>query len=544
MFIFDNPPLLFLILTLILAATYMFLRINEEVSTKKSGKKLGISPDDAYIEMQTCLANKDHKSAQFFAMKYLEKDPSFSELRRLLIKSFIDTHKEYDAINHLLILIKNSPDDIKAYLQLGVLYQNTRQYKKAINYYNEALKRDTGNILVMKNLGALYMSERQMDAALKIYKQLMQSFDDEKDKIEYYGIMGDLYAAQGENQLALDYYKTAFKYQPTNIEIIKSSRKIFARMKDLDNMLRLSKKLIAMAPANYDYYNDIINLLFEIKRYDDALEYANKAMELDSKDEKSLMSMIAKIYTYTGKADEAVDILGNKIAFDPSDIEMVQAYAMAHCMNHNFSEGVKLCLDAIEVAVPGGVIQLQNTISNILAENAVFLLEQGETGPAFDKFTEAVQYNSDNPEIYFKLCNANRKVKNYSEALKQCKRAIELAPEESQYYVYLGDIYSDLQNFIESKQQYKNAVDIDPRNAIAHSKLGILQAKDHQYEAGINSLKAALLIDENNPDTRYNLALIYELQGNLEEAKTEYRKVLNIDPNHAEALNNLQILGE
>ena len=97
MFIFDNPPLLFLILTIILAVVYVFLRINEEVSGKNSVKKLGISPDDAYIEMQTCLANKDHKSAQLFAQKYLEGDPTFIDLRRLLIKSFIDSHKEYDA---------------------------------------------------------------------------------------------------------------------------------------------------------------------------------------------------------------------------------------------------------------------------------------------------------------------------------------------------------------------------------------------------------------------------------------------------------------
>ncbi len=202
MSIFDNPPLLFLILTLVLAVAYMFLRINEASAGKGSGRKLGMSPDDAYIEMQTLLAKKDHQAAQTFALKYLDGDPMFSDLRRLLIKSYIDSHKEYDAINQLLILIKAFPDDVKAYLQLGVLYQNTRQYKKAINYYNEVLKRDDSNILVLKNLGSLYMNERQMDSALKVYKLLLQNFDDDKDKIEFFPIMGDLYASQGENKTA------------------------------------------------------------------------------------------------------------------------------------------------------------------------------------------------------------------------------------------------------------------------------------------------------------------------------------------------------
>lgn len=541
---FNNPPLLFLVLIFVLIVAYLFLRVKEEGATKNSNILPGISADDAYQEVQACLLKKDHRSAQSFALKYLEKDPTFHELRFLLVRSYIDTKKEYDAINHLLILIKEHSDDIKLYMQLGILYQNTRQYKKAISSYQDAIKRDNNNILAMQHLGNLYINDRQKDAALKVYKQLLNCFDDEKDKAEYYAILADLYASQGENQVSLDYYKKALKYQPTNIEIVKQSRKIYTRMKDIDNMLRLSKKLIAMAPANYDYYKDLIELLFNLQRYDEAMEFANKAMELDSRDEKSLMGIIAKIYTYTGKADEAVIIMKEKVEFDAANVEMVQTLAMAYCMDKDFPEGIKVCLDSIEVAMPSDVSKLQTIISNILGEHAVYLLEQDSTAEAFDKFNEAIQYNNENPEIYYKLCNANRKIKNYSESIKQCKRAIELKPEEGKYYVALGDLYTDLQNPIESKQQYKNAVDIDPRNVQAHTKLGILQAKDKEYENSIKSLQTALSLEEGNPDIRYNLALVYELEGELEQAKLEYKKVLAINPDHAEALNNLQILGE
>lgn len=528
----------------VLLAAYLFLRVKEEGASKPSNALRGVSPEDAFQEVQSAILKKDHRAAQSFALKYLEADPEFHELRRLLVKSFIDTKKEYDAINHILILIKAHPDEIKLYMQLGVLYQNTRQYKKAIQFYTEITKRDSNNILAMKNLALLYMNEHQKDAALKVYKQLITCFDDEKDKAEYYAQMGEIYMSQGENQLALDYFKKAFQFQPGNIDIIKQSRKLYSRMKDIDNMIRLSKKLITMDGLNFEYYLDIIELFFNLQRYDEALDYANKAMELEKKDEQVLKKMIAKIYTYTGKADEAIEIVKNEMQYDPSDLEMIQTFAMAYCMDKEFQEGIKLCLDSIDVVLPSDVSKLQNIISNILAENAEYLMTQGSTAEAFDKFTEAIQYNSENPEVYFKLCGANRKTKNYSEAIKQCKRAIELSPETSKYYVYLGDIYEDLQNPIESKKQYREATSIDPRNVTAHTKLGILQAKDKEYDAGITSLRTALSLDDSNPDIRYNLALIYELQGELEQAKQEYKKVLSIDPDHAEALNNLQILGE
>lgn len=541
---FNNPPLLFLILIFTLVAAYLFLRVKEESSSKPGHALRGISPDDAYQEVQSAILKKDHRSAQSFALKYLEADPEFSELRRLLVKSYIDTKKEYDAINHILILIKTQPDDVKLLMQLAILYQNTRQYKKAIQSYTELIRKDSANILALKNLGLLYMNEHQKDAALKVYKQLVTLFDDEKDKAEYYVQMADIYMSIGENQLSLDYYKKAFQFLPTNIEIIKQSRKVYTRMKDVDNMLRLSKKLISMDALNYEYYQDLIELLFNLQRYDEALDYANKAMELEKKDESALKKMIAKIYTYTGRADEAIQIVKEEIQYDAADLEMVQTLAMAYCMDKDFAEGVRLCLDSIDSVMPAQVSDLQNIISNILAEQAVYLMDQGNNAEAFDKFTEAIQYNSENPEVYFKLCGANRRVKNYSESIKQCKRAIELSPETSKYYEYLGDIYEDLQNQIESKKQYKEAVAIDPRNITAHTKLGILQAQDKEYEAGIKSLRTALSLDDTNPDVRYNLALIYELEGELDQAKQEYKKVLSINPDHAEALNNLQILGE
>lgn len=536
--------LLMLILVIVLVFSYLFLRINEKKNDNSSTSSLkGVSPDEAIQEVESCILKKDHRSAQGFALKYLELDPNFTELRRLLVRSFLETKKEYDAITHLLILIKTHPEEMKLHLQLAVLYQNTRQYKRAIQYYNNVLKEDNGNIMAMRNLASLYMYERQFDSALKTYKQLINILEDEKDKLDIYTAMGDIYMNQGENQLALDSYRKAFYLNENNISLLKKTRKLFTRMKDSENIIRTSKKLIQLDPNNYEYYRDLIQLYFGLKKYDSALEYAHKAMNLPKKDEASLKALIARIYTYIGKASEAVKMIKEDMEYDRSDLEMVQTLAMAHCMDKKFKRAVEVCLDAIEAAMPTGVIKLQKIISTILAEEAAYLFGIGQNTEAFEKFSEALQYNSDNPEVYFKLSITNRSVKNYSEAIKNCKRSIDLSPENSKYYEYLGDIYQDLQNQIEAKKQYKEAVSIDPRNASAHAKYGITQARDKEYEAAIKTLMTAVSLEETNPDIRYNLALVYELEGNREMARQEYKKVLSMNPNHEEAKNNLQILG-
>ena len=184
---FDNPALILLILVFVLVFSYLFLRINDKSSKESNISSLkNISPEEAIQEVESCILNKDHLAAQEFATKYLEMDPAFDDLRRLLVKSFIDTKKEYDAITHLLVLLSNNPNEVKLNLQLAILYQNTRQYKRAIQYYNNVVKQDNTNIMAMRNIASLYMYERQFDSALKTYKQLINAIPEEEDKIEIY----------------------------------------------------------------------------------------------------------------------------------------------------------------------------------------------------------------------------------------------------------------------------------------------------------------------------------------------------------------------
>lgn len=541
---FDNPSLILLILVFVLVFSYLFLRINDKSSKESNISSLkNISPEEAIQEVESCILNKDHLAAQEFAIKYLEMDPTFDDLRRLLVKSFIDTKKEYDAITHLLVLLNNNPNEIRLNLQLAVLYQNTRQYKRAIQYYNNVVKQDNTNIMAMRNIASLYMYERQFDSALKTYKQLINAIPEEENKIDIYISMGDIYMNQGENKLALDYYKKALYKNEKNTVLLKKIRKLYTRLKDNNSIIRVSKLLLELEPQNFEYYKDLIELYFSLKQYDKALEYATKAMTLPKKDETVIKSLMARIYTYTGKASEAVKIIKEEMHYDRKDLDMVKTLAMAHCKDKKYKRAVEVCMDAIEAAQPSAVPKLQGIISTILSEEGLYLFEIGQTSEAFEKFSEALQYNSENPDVYYRLASTNRSVKNYSEAIKNCKRAIDLSPENSSYYEYLGDIYTDLQNQIEAKKQYKEAISIDPRNASAHTKYGVIQASNKEFSAAIKSLTTALSIEESNPDIRYNLALIYELAGKTDLARQEYKKVLAIDPNHKEAKNNLQILG-
>jgi len=540
----NNLILIVLFVCFVSGLAYVYLRLKEEAVNKRKEKAedLQITPDEIIKQFEALNLAGDISTAQKLAKKYLCQNPYHHDLRKILVKSYIETQKEYEAISNLLVLIQFYPDDMSMYLQLANLYKNTHQNKKAIHFYTYILGKDKYDINAMRNLANLYYNNKQKESALKLYKQLVAFIDDEDEKVEYYSIMGNIYMTYGENKKAITYFKKVLEKYPNNLDVILDLRKIYLKEKDTENVIYYSKRVIDLDPNNYLYYEEIINLLFHVHLYDEALAYADKALTLEVTDVYAVKNLIAKIYLYTGKISESIDLLNETILQDPTNIMLTQTLALAYCMNKDFEQAKKVCQDSIEIALPSDMKVIYNNLSTILADEAVHLLSQGKNKQAFEKFTEALQYNNENSEIYYKLAKANRDIKNFSESIRQCKRAIELSPEIGIYYETLADIYYELQNYIDAKKTYKEAVFIDPNNARAHTMLGILQSKDKEHDAAIKSLESAVSLDANNANIRYNLALAYEFAGRTDEAKVEYNKVLELEPDHKEAANNLKLL--
>lgn len=540
----NNFVLLILFICFVAGIGYVYLRLKEEAVKfqKEKSDDLQITPEDIVKQVESSIFAGDSATAQKLAKNYLCQNPYHHDLRKILVKSYIDTQKEYEAISNLLVLVQFYPDDLSLYTQLANLYKNTHQNKKAIHFYNFLLTKDKYDVNAMRNLALLYYNNKQKESALKLYKQLVAFIDDEEEKVEYYAIMGSIYMTYGESQKAVNYYKKVLERYPENIDIIKDLRSIALKEKETENVINYSKKLIELEPDNFVYYDEIINLLAHVRSFDEALDYAHRALELQTTDVFSVKNQIAKIYLSTGKIQESIDLINETIVQDPTNVMLSQTLAMAHCVNKDFEQAKKVCQDALDVALPADLKLIHNNLSTILADEAVYLLGQGKNKLAFEKFTEALQYNNENPEIYYKLAQANRSIKNYSESIRQNKRAIELAPEVGLYYEALADTYYDLQNYIDAKKCYKETVLIDPKNPRAHMFLGILQARDKEHESAVKSLETAVELEPNDANIRYNLALAYEFSGRTDEAKTEYERVLELEPGHKEAANNLKLL--
>ncbi|NWI20090.1 SGTB protein, partial [Crypturellus soui] len=106
---------------------------------------------------------------------------------------------------------------------------------------------------------------------------------------------------------------------------------------------------------------------------------------------------------------------------------------------------------------------------------------------AVDCYTKAIELDPNNAVYY---CNilflpsplsfraaAQSKLNKYSEAIKDCKRAIEIDPKYSKAYGRLGLALTSANKYEEAITSYQKALDLDPENDSYKSNLKIAEQK-------------------------------------------------------------------
>jgi tetratricopeptide (TPR) repeat protein len=152
---------------------------------------------------------------------------------------------------------KKTPQD---YYDEGVKYTDNNEYEKAIKLYNDALKIHPNNTLLYSGIAFSYLKKNDFD-------------------------------------LAIDYCNKAINADKNNEKPYRYLGNIYFEKKDYNRAIEYFTRSINILPDRSGTYNNRAVSYLALGRNDDAISDFQKAVELNSKDDKSCSALAALFFT-------------------------------------------------------------------------------------------------------------------------------------------------------------------------------------------------------------------------------------------------------
>lgn len=221
-----------------------------------------------------------------------------------------------------------------AYFQISSCYRSENKSVESIKYldlamdYYEKAKNKRKYALALKEKGSLLIQSKSFDAGRKIFKECLNKFSETKDTLQMgktYGSIGWSFRQESKNDSAIYYMvKAANIFEKLkNYElwpiIVAELGKAYADKNDHIKALEyynMAENRMALFKNKTNRHADALNnfksqSLIALKRYKEALPYAEKAQKLAVKDndEEEIADTyfnLGRIYKYLGKYQQSI----------------------------------------------------------------------------------------------------------------------------------------------------------------------------------------------------------------------------------------------
>ena len=159
-------------------------------------------------------------------------------------------------------------------------------------------------------------------------------------------------------------------------------------------------------------------------------------------------------------------------------------------------------------------------------DEAIELYKQGKFQEAIDIFSNILEHEDDNAEIYNNMGLCYTKLGNFEQAEKSYTKSIKLNPLIPQTYINLSDLYyksGDLSGAIGVLE--RGSYEIEDNYVIVHL-LARVYIEDSRYDMAITELEKILDAQPENYDAFYDLGRVYFELGNYEASISNFENVI------------------
>jgi|GEM_PF-1439545 len=424
--------------------------------------------------------------------------------------------------------IELQPENAGYYNDLGVYYHNRGSYDKAIKYYKKAIELQPDFALYHSNLGFTYEALGDTEQALQAYSQAT-NFD-----VAQAGKLAKLQFQLGNFQEAENYARKALQTATDNGLAYDYLAQALEKQGKLAEAEAILKEAIEKSETSRDiFYNNLGLFYYNRGRYEDAVIYYKKAIELRS-DYALYHDNVGLAHELLKKWEEAAAAFIESERLDPENPTASNRLGTFYYRQNQFEEAKFYYNKTVE----------QNPTDPIAWENLGLTYEQLQQIPEAEQaFRKALEASATDKDLYYNRLGIlfYRQDRN-NEAVDYYQQAIDLAPKAI-YFENIGLVYERLGPSENAKNAYEKALslatDFDRDNFL--NRLGVFYYNLQQHEKAIDYYTQAIAVA---PQGVYyeNLGLSHNALGHVAAAIDAYTKAVQLNPTNVTSYNTIGYL--
>ena len=183
-----------------------------------------------------------------------------------------------------------------------LLYYHPDLKERVVKHIEQLTQKYERNYLLLDYLADMYLREKQLDKCMEIYEKMStQSLDPNEviqsccEKIlrvdpEYIPVLkklGDLARDRKDSDAMIEYYLKCDKENPDSVfDRLEVLFDAFCENKSHEKAEEFGRRFLEKEPENVSFLIKFAKFLVELERYDEALDYLEKAQELKPEDQE------------------------------------------------------------------------------------------------------------------------------------------------------------------------------------------------------------------------------------------------------------------
>ena len=493
------------------------LKSSQKATENASSKQTSLYKNNPSSELEKHLHEaqqnynyKNYKEAVENWYKVLKLEPDYELDYFLLATAEREAKKFNEAIKHFSFYIKNNPKSIylaQAYNKRGWCYEQLEKWKEAQADYEKA---------------------HELNPKINNTRRL-------ENKFRNSGV-ADI-SVELSNELLTDYKS---KNVPDLLQKI-----------DLEQEHNVSQNSqIELASI---YHNERANKYYENEDYQGAIDEWNRVLQIDTNFAIDYLRF-ALAEDEIGEYDNAVEYYSKFIKNNPNSENLDIAYNKRGYIyeqlerfidaKNDYKNALKIAPDN-EFALSGlnrleqKMEEVNENISNVQTESAEDYNVLGnrcynneDYSEAIENYSKAIELDTNEPLYYNNRADAYYECKKYQEAVNGWNKVLELNPEyEINYFkfAYSADEIGDYDKALE----YLNIdIESNPENNSSYNNRGLIWFKKNEYEKAIEDYNKAIELNDGKPLYYNNRANAYYECKNYQEAVNDWNKVLELNPEY------------